>query len=253
MLVDIIKEAASVPLHAMKEMQQEMLNQQGMMHMQSLAVQSQLMQQLTASAAADPLRKLREKDPQFPSFTGKSEHFLGWIVECQTRKEQRDLADAVAIQYAILAMGETFRGLFPAGQQFADWATFVRELKPKFLQHTMDWSLVLETNQWKMEGDWPRFHSRVQKYRLFIDESFHPTLMLNLVKALDPYLQRKVLKDPKPTTLDEAIARAWQAFRTSQPPIPNPPTSLPQRPLRRRRSRTLRWMLPCMMQHKQQI
>jgi hypothetical protein len=46
-----------------------------------------------------------------------------------------------------------------------------------------------------------------------------------MIKALDPYLQRKVLKEPKPQTLDEAVARTWEAFRTAQPPAPFVPQS----------------------------
>ena len=78
------------------------------------------------------------------------------------RKEQRDLTDAVAIQYAKMALGESIRGMFPAGTQFETWELFVEPLKPKFLMHTADWSLYFETQNWAMNGDWPRFHAMVQ-------------------------------------------------------------------------------------------
>jgi hypothetical protein len=149
-----------------------------------------MLEKLAPQSESDPLRKLREKDPQFPAFTGKSEHLLAWIVECQMRKEQRDLPDAVAIQYAKMALGESIRGMFPTGTQFNNWDDFIQALKPKFLLHTADWSLYLETYHWQMNGDWPRFHAIVQTYRLFIDKEYHHALMLHMIKGLDPYLQR---------------------------------------------------------------
>ena len=79
------------------------------------------------------LRKLREK---YPQFTGITEHFLDWITECQLRKEQRNLQDAVAIQYAKMAMGETARGHFDTTRELATWEEFMQELKPKFMLHT---------------------------------------------------------------------------------------------------------------------
>ena len=88
---------------------------------ESLRVQRTLLAQLASAADSDPLRKLRKKDPQFPAFTGRTDHFLPWLLECQTRTEQRNLPDAVAIQYAIMAMGDTLRGIFPAGQTFPNW------------------------------------------------------------------------------------------------------------------------------------
>ena len=39
-------------------------------------------------------------------------------------------------------------------------------------------------------------------------------------KSMDHYLQRKVIKEPKPATLEEAIQRTWRMFHTAQPPVP---------------------------------
>ena len=222
MLRQLITEASAVPLHGMKEMLREMMQAQGEIAQKQIEAQSSILERITPQSESDSLRKLREKDPQFPAFTGKSEHLLAWIVECQTRKEQRDLPEAVAIQYAKMALGESIRGMFPQGTQFDNWEAFVQALKPKFLMHTADWSLYLETQHWQMQGDWPRFHAIVQTYRLFIPKEFHPSLMLHMIKALDPYLQRKVIKEPRPKDLDEAIARTWDVFRTAQPPMPLP-------------------------------
>ena len=79
------------------------------------------MEKLAPHSDADPLRNLREKDPQFPAFTGKSEHLLTWVVECQMRKEQRDLPDTMAIKYSKMALVDSIRGMFPAGTQFESW------------------------------------------------------------------------------------------------------------------------------------
>ena len=113
-----MQEAPAAPLHAGRKMQQEFIQAQAAMTQQSLAVQQQALRQeqeslcvqqtlpaqLASAADSDPLRKLREKDPQFHAFTGRTDHFLSLLLECQTRKEQRNLPDGVAIQYAIMAM-----------------------------------------------------------------------------------------------------------------------------------------------------
>ena len=90
--------------------QQRALSQQE----ESLRVQQSLIAQWARSADADPPRKLREMDPQFPAFTGRTDYFLPWLLECQTRKEHRNLPDVVAIQYVIIAMGDKLRGIFTA-------------------------------------------------------------------------------------------------------------------------------------------
>ena len=145
LLRQLITEASAVPLHGMKEMLRELMQAQGEIAQKQMEAQSSILERITPQSESDPLRKLREKDPQFPAFTGKSEHLLAWIVQCQTRKEQRDLPNAVAIQYSKMALGEFNRGMFPQGTQFDNWEAFVQALKPKFLMHTADWSLYLET------------------------------------------------------------------------------------------------------------
>ena len=80
-----MQEAAAVPLRAVREMQQEFIQAQAAMTQQSLAVQQRALsqqeeslrvQQLASKADADPLRKLRVMDPQFPAFTCRTDHFL---------------------------------------------------------------------------------------------------------------------------------------------------------------------------------
>jgi len=88
-----MQEAAAVPLHPVGEMQQEFIPAQAAMTQQSLVVQQRSMTHqeeglrvkqslialLASSADADTLRKLREKDPQFPALTGWTDHLLPWI------------------------------------------------------------------------------------------------------------------------------------------------------------------------------
>ena len=85
-----MQEAAAVLLRAVLEMQQELIQAQAAMTQHSLAVQQRapsqqeeslrvqqsIIAQLARSADADPLRKLRGKDPQFHAFTGRTDHFL---------------------------------------------------------------------------------------------------------------------------------------------------------------------------------
>ena len=113
------------------------------MHQESLTINTQLLERLAMPHDADPLRKLMEKYPQFPQFTGRTEHFLAWITKCQMRKEQRNLHDAAAIQYAKIAIGETARGLFDNTREFATWEEFMQALEPKFLLHTAEYQLLV--------------------------------------------------------------------------------------------------------------
>ena len=62
------------------------------------------------------------------------------------------------------------------------------------MPHTADWALFMESEQCNMRGDWPGFHSVVQACKLCLYPSIHPALMVNMIKALDPYLRRKVVK-----------------------------------------------------------
>ena len=46
----------------------------------------------------DPaVRKLQEKDPEFPKYDGNPEHFLAWFVAVEERKGLRQLSDHAAI------------------------------------------------------------------------------------------------------------------------------------------------------------
>ena len=44
----------------------------------------------------DPaIRKLQEKDPEFPKYDGNPEHFLAWFVAVEKRKELRQLSESL--------------------------------------------------------------------------------------------------------------------------------------------------------------
>ncbi|MGV0952579.1 MAG: hypothetical protein ACOYB3_18135, partial [Azonexus sp.] len=225
LLHQIIRSATEIPLQRLQEIHKQEMETQSQNIKEVLTAQTQLMERLHVSSHTDPLRKLKEKDPQFPAFTGNSDHFLPWILECQVRKESRQLPDDVAVQYAIIALGEHSVGLLPKDATFTGWNDFVTHLRSKLLRHTADWQLIAETGKWRMNGDWPRLHSIVQTYRMFTPKEAEYTLMLNLIAALDPYIQRKVIKDPKPNTLDEVIARTWDAHRTALPVPPPAPVA----------------------------
>ena len=117
----------------MRQAQSELVTAQLRMHTESMAIQTQLLERLATPQEPDPLRKFSEKDPQFQQFTGKAEQFLTWITEFQMRKEQRNLQDAVAIQYAKMAIDETARGNFDTTREFETWEEFMQALKPLLL------------------------------------------------------------------------------------------------------------------------
>ena len=49
----------------------------------------------------DPaIRKLQEKDPEFPKYDCNPENFLAWFVAVEERKELRQLSDQAAIIFA---------------------------------------------------------------------------------------------------------------------------------------------------------
>ena len=89
-------------------------------------------------------------------------------------------------------------------------------MKPKFFLHTAEFQLLVETQSWQMDGDYPQFHATIQTYKLFISGYFHGTLLIKMLKALDPYLQRKVIKKPRFAALEETIEPTWRVLHTAQ-------------------------------------
>ena len=67
----------------------------------------------------DPaIRKLQEKDPEFPKYDGNPEHFLAWFVAVEERKELRQLSDQAAIIFATEALEGHARGTAGDGKRF---------------------------------------------------------------------------------------------------------------------------------------
>ena len=118
-------------------------------------------------------------------------------------------------------MSDCIRGLFPPEHRHASWKEFIEAPRLKFQLSSADWPQYMESQPWKMNGDWPRFHTMINAYRQFLDKALEPALMLHMINGLDQYLMRKVVKEPKPQTLDEAIKKTWEAFRTTPPPMPS--------------------------------
>ena len=59
----------------------------------------------------DPaIRKLQEKDPEFPKYDGNTEHFLAWFVAVEERKELRQLSDQAAIIFCDGGVGRACEG-----------------------------------------------------------------------------------------------------------------------------------------------
>ena len=78
------------------------------------------------------LRKLQEKDPEFPRYYGNSGNFLLWLVTVEKLKNARKLSNQVAIVYATGAFGSHARDIVRPDQTFASWTEFVGELWKKF-------------------------------------------------------------------------------------------------------------------------
>ena len=95
----------------------------------------------------DPaIRKLQEKDPEFPKCDGNPEHFLAWFVAVEERKELRQLSDQAAIIFATEALEWHARGTAGDGKRFENWREFVKQLKSKFCPQTVE-NNVLHTLQ----------------------------------------------------------------------------------------------------------
>ena len=54
-------------------------------------------------------------------------------------------------------------------------------LKSKWLHNTANWALYKDTDQWRMNGDWPHYHSVVQTYKMFLPANLHQGLLINMI------------------------------------------------------------------------
>ena len=94
------------------------------------------------------------------------------------------------------------------------------------MPHTADRPLLVESERWNMSGNWSGFHSVVQAFQLCRDPFFYSAIMIDMIKALDIYLRRKVIKDPRPAYIDDAVAHTLEAFRNAD----HPALYMPQAP-----------------------
>ena len=92
------------------------------------------------------VRKLQEKDPEFPKYDGNPEHFLAWYVAVEERNELMQLSDQAAIIFATEALEGHSRGTAGYSKRFENWREFAKELKSKFCPQTVEYN-VLHTLQ----------------------------------------------------------------------------------------------------------
>ena len=120
---------------------------------------------------APALRKLQEKDPEFPKYDGNSEHFLPWFVALEERKELRQLSDQAVIIFATEALEGHARGTAGGGKRSRDWREFERELKSKFCTQTVEYNVVHTLQHMKVQGGhFPFLCESVRVVELVVEE-----------------------------------------------------------------------------------
>ena len=111
----------------------------------------------------DPvIRKLQEKDPEFPKYDGNPEHFQAWFVAVEERTELRQLSDQAAIIFATEALEGHARGTAGDGKRFENWRAFVKELKSKFCPQTVEYNVLHTLQSLRVQGG--NFHFYVNQY-----------------------------------------------------------------------------------------
>ena len=106
----------------------------------------------------DPaVRKLQEKDPEFPKYDGNPEHFLSWFVAVKVRKELRQLSDQAAIIFATEALEGHARVAAGDGEMFENWPDFVKELNSKFCPQTVEYNVLHTLQSLRVQGGTFRF------------------------------------------------------------------------------------------------
>ena len=103
------------------------------------------------------VRKLQEKDPEFPKYDGNPEHFLAWFVAVEERKELRQLSDQAAIIFATEALEGHARGTAGDGKRFENLREFVKELKSKFCPQTVEYNVLHTLQSLRVQGGTFRF------------------------------------------------------------------------------------------------
>ena len=96
------------------------------------------------------LRKLQDKDPEFPKYEGKAANFPRRLISVEEIKDCRRLPDQVAIVYATVALVFFERGIVAPGQTIEDWKQFVETLKRRLCPQTWNYNVVWRLEQLRM-------------------------------------------------------------------------------------------------------
>ena len=174
----------------------------------------------------DPaIRKLQEKDPEFPKYDGNPEHFLAWFVAVEERKELRQLSDQAAIIFATEALEGHARGTAGDGKRFASWEAFVKELKSKFCPQTVEYNVLHTLQSLRVHGG--NFPFYVNQYALGYKllkvsrKVKADTIRTAFLFGLEHEMQVELFKKDKNDeidTLEECIAAAWEIH--GEPRVP---------------------------------
>ena len=101
----------------------------------------------------DPsVRKLQEKDSEFPKYDDNLEHFLAWFVAVEERKELRQLSDQAAIIFETEALEGHASGTAEDGKRVENWREFAKELKSKFCPQTVEYNVLHTLQSLRVQG-----------------------------------------------------------------------------------------------------
>ena len=143
------------------------------------------------------LRKLQEKDPEFPPYDGNPENFLPWIVTVEEEENTRKLEDQVAITFAVNALGSHARGAIGDGVTFADWEAFVTQLKKRFCADSFECNVAWRLLNMKVQGG--NFQFYVSQFtmgmKLLKGSENIPEGMLRycFIQGLEPDMQAEIV------------------------------------------------------------
>ena len=170
----------------------------------------------------DPaLRKLQEKDPEFPSYDGNPDNFLPWIVTIEEKKENRKLADIVAITFATGALGPHARGALGDTANFTVWGEFVAHLKTRFCADSFEYNIAWRLNEMKVrDGNFQFYVSQFMLgWRLLKHSTIIPELQLrySFIQGVEPDMQAELI-NKKLLKLQENLDLAWEFYRKPRPP-----------------------------------
>jgi hypothetical protein len=167
------------------------------------------------------LRKLQERDPEFPPYDGNPESFLPWIVAVEEKKNNNKLPDQVAITFAINALGSHARGTTGEGKSFVNWDDFVGHLKKRFCPDSFEYNIAWRLDKLRVENG--NFQFYVSQFtlgsRLLKGSDIIPELQLRyyFIQGMEPDMQAEII-NKKLIPLEDNIEAAWEYFRKPRAP-----------------------------------